>query len=92
MLPYTAGGIALQDLLDQADLLEEERPVEGRAEPQAGDGVADRDLAHRLGLVLGANRILGASCPGSRGAPPPRPGPGDTSGPYSRMRWSRRTT
>ena len=51
-----AGGIALQDLLDQAHRLDILAPVERRAEAQAGDGVGHRHLVGRLALVLAANR------------------------------------
>ena len=53
------GGIALQHLLDQADALEVQRPVQRRAEAEAGDRVADRHLPHGQGLVFSADGILG---------------------------------
>ncbi len=51
--------VAPQDLLRPADLLDEDAPIERRAEAQAGDGVGGGDLIGSLTLVLFAHRILG---------------------------------
>src|SRR2546426_337772 len=56
--PVDASRVALQDLFDQADVFEILRPVQGGAQPQAGDGVGHGDLPRRLPLVLRPNRIL----------------------------------
>ena len=53
-----AGGVAAEDLLDQAHVLDVLVPVHGRAQPETRDRVAHRQVIHRLTLVLGANRFL----------------------------------
>ena len=58
-----AGGIPLQHAFDEADRLDVLRPVQRRAEPQAGHGVRHRDLRHALPLVLAPNRLLGCRVP-----------------------------
>ena len=52
------GRVALEDALDQADVLDVLVPVDGGAQPQAGDGVAHRDVVHRLSLMLGAHGVF----------------------------------
>jgi hypothetical protein len=54
-----ARGVAVEDLLDLADALEVESPVQGRAEPQAGDRVPDGRQGGGLLLVLRADGVLG---------------------------------
>src|SRR2546426_629061 len=56
--PVDAGRVALQDLFDQADVLEILHPVQSGAQPQAGDGVGHGDLPRSLALVLLPDRIL----------------------------------
>ena len=56
--PVHAGRVALQDLFDQADVLEIQHPVQCGAQSQAGDGVGHGDLPRGLGLVLRPDRIL----------------------------------
>ena len=51
-----AGGIALQDLLDQTHRLDILAPIDRGAQAQAGDGIGHRHLVGRLPLVLAANR------------------------------------
>ena len=58
-LAVRRGGVPPQDLLDEADALEEERPVQRRAEPEAGDRVAHRDLRGGLGLVFRPDHVFG---------------------------------
>ncbi len=53
-----SGRIASQDLLDQADVLDVVVPVERGAQPEAGNGVAHRNVVHRLSLMLGAHGVL----------------------------------
>src|SRR5438094_769749 len=43
--------VALEDLFDQADALDVLVPIERGAKPKAGDGVAHREVAHRLSLM-----------------------------------------
>ena len=45
------GGVLAQDRLDDGDPLEELAPVQGVEEPDAGDGVGDRDLVGGLLLL-----------------------------------------
>ena len=54
-----AGRVAAQHVVDEADRLDVLPPVDGRAQPQAGDRVGDRRLARGLPLVLGAHDVLG---------------------------------
>ena len=56
--PVDTGGIAPEDLLDQADGFDVLVPVQRRAEPQAGDGVAHREVVHRLPLILGPDGVF----------------------------------
>ena len=56
-LPERASGA--QDVVDQADALDELRPVEPRDEAHARDDVPDRHVHRRLALVLEADRLLG---------------------------------
>ena len=58
-----ARGIALQHVFDEADRLDVLRPVERRAEAEAGHRVRHRDLRDALPLVLAANRLLGGRLP-----------------------------
>src|SRR5206468_442491 len=51
-----AGGVAPQDLLDQAHRLHVLAPIERGTEAQAGNGVGDRHLIGGLTLVFAANR------------------------------------
>ena len=51
-----AGRVALEDALDQTHVLDVLVPVDRGAQPQAGDGVAHREVIHRLPLMLGAHR------------------------------------
>ena len=53
-----AGRVALQDLFDQADALDVLVPIERGAKPKAGDGVAHREVAHRLSLMLRPHGLL----------------------------------
>ena len=50
--------IALEDLFDQADALDVLVPIERGAQPEAGDGVAHREVVHRLSLMLGTHGVL----------------------------------
>ena len=59
MRPYAPRGIPLQHAFDQADRLDVLRPVERRAETEAGHRVRHRDLSHALPLVLAPDRLLG---------------------------------
>ena len=52
------GRVALQDLLDEADALEEFAPVEGRDQAETADQVGHERLLARLMPRLGANRVL----------------------------------
>ena len=54
-----ARGILAQHPLDQADPLEEHRPVDRREQPHARDHVADRQLVGRLALMLDAQHFFG---------------------------------
>ncbi len=45
-------------LLDEADALEEVRPLEGREEPHARDDVADRHVPGDLPLMLGRDHLV----------------------------------
>ena len=54
-----SGRVLAQDLFDQADPLEEERPVDRRQQPHRRDDVADRELAGRLALVLDPEHLFG---------------------------------
>ena len=49
-----------QRLVDQADALEELRPVDVRHQPHAGDDVAHRDVRGALALVFFLHQLLGA--------------------------------
>src|SRR6476659_10131235 len=50
--------IALKDLLDQTDALEELAPVKGRHQPQTADQVGDERLFGRLMPRLRTDRVL----------------------------------
>ncbi len=53
-----ASRVLAEDLLDQADPLEEQRPVDRRQQPHARDDVADGELIRRLALVLQAEHLF----------------------------------
>ena len=53
-----ARGIFAEDLLDQADALEEDRPLDRRQQPHRRDDVRDRQLAGGLALVLDAQHLF----------------------------------
>ena len=57
-LRVRAGGILTQDLLDQADALEEQRPVDRGQQPHARDDVADGELIGSAPLMLGAQHLF----------------------------------
>ena len=57
-LRVRAGGILPQDLLDQADALEEQRPVDRGQQPHARDDVADGELIGGAPLMLGAQHLF----------------------------------
>ena len=54
-----AGRVAAQQLLDEADALEKQRPVDGRHPAHARDHVADRELIGGLALVLDPQHLVG---------------------------------
>ena len=58
-LRVDAGRVAAQHVFDEADRLDVLTPVDGRAQPQAGDRVGHRGLARRLPLMLGADDVFG---------------------------------
>ncbi len=71
-----AGRVFAKNLLDQADALEEQRPVDRRQQPHRGDDVADRDLVRGLALVLAAEHGLGRVVLGLEGRLQRLPGRG----------------
>ena len=54
-----AGRVAAQQVLDQADALEKQRPVDRRHPAHARDHVADRELIGGLALVLDPQHLVG---------------------------------
>ena len=75
-----------QRVVDQADALEELRPVDVRHQPHAGDDVAHRDVRCALALVLFLEQLFGARALCSRAAPRARRSAGVTFGSWSRRR------
>ena len=53
------GAAGAEQFVDQADALEERRPVDGRHHPQTGDHVAERHIRRRLALVFHAHELIG---------------------------------
>ena len=53
-----AGRILAQHLLDDADAIEEDRPVDRRQQPHAGDDVSGGELIGRLSLVLDSHQLV----------------------------------
>jgi hypothetical protein len=59
------GAAGLEDVIDQADALEQLRPIDVGDEPHAGDDVAHGDAAGDLPLVLATDDGFGSrSLPG----------------------------
>ena len=56
--PVRPRRIVAQDLFDQADALEKQRPVCRRQQPHAADDVADPDLVRRLAIVLAPDHLV----------------------------------
>ena len=73
-LRVRADGVFAQDLLHHAHAIEEQRPVDRRQQPHAGDHVSHRELVGGLSLLRGAQQLLRSVSLRLERAPKRKPG------------------